>query len=268
VIEGLTDFRRKRRRRPAPRRRGARLRRAALVAVVAAALAGAAFGLAWLARGPWLEIARLELRGCQRQPESGIRDLCAPYLGQPLLLADIPRLRQAIEQLDTVASATVSRRLPDLLEVTIVERRPVARTTASGELRLVDAEGVVFAPGDPPGPVDRLPVLVGGVEADGGPRITEAGRRGLEALEAYARITGRPVPKDTSVDVSNEDRISLRPGDGSATLWLDRLDPARNLAQLLALRGRYGALARADVIDLRFSDRLTVVSPTGATEGR
>jgi cell division protein FtsQ len=231
-------------------------------------LAGAGLALDRLARSSALEIERLDVRGCQRQPESGVRDLCAPYLGQSILLADLPRLREAIEQLDVVHSATVSRRLPDLLEVAIVERQPVAQAIVSGTPRLIDADGVVFTPGEQEAEEARLPLLVGAVASEDASRLDEPGRLGLAALEAYERITGRPVPKDTEVDVSHSDRISLRPGDGSSTLWLDRNDPSRNLAQLLALRGRYGALARADVIDLRFSDRLTVVRPNGATEGR
>jgi cell division septal protein FtsQ len=267
-MEGLAAFRRQRRRQRAPRRRGRRVTRVLLAAgCLVLVLAGAA-GLRELALSPLLRIARVEISGCHRQHAGSIRDLARPYLDRPILTVDIAGLRAAIESQPIVRSATVARRLPDLLDVRVDERRPVARIADTAELLLADHSGFLFAPAVPVESDRELPALRGGMAGNAEGRVNEAGLLGLQALGTYTRITGEPLPLGTVVDVSHEQRIALRPGPGRATLWLDRNEPTRNLARLLSLRGRYDRLARAEVIDLRFPDRLTVVRPPDGTEGR
>ena len=267
-MEGLAAFRRQRRRQRAPRRRGRRLTRALVVGAGLVLVLAAAAGLRELALSPLLRIARVEVGGCQRQHAGTIRDLAQPYLDRPILTADIAELRAAIESQPVVRSATVARRLPDLLDVRVDERRPVARMAGTPDLLLADRDGFLFAPAVPAEGDRRLPSLRGGTAGSAEGRVNQAGALGLRALETYTRITGDAPPPGTVVDVSHEERIALRPGPDRATLWLDRNEPTRNLARLLSLRGRYDKLARAEVIDLRFPDRLTVVSPSDATEGR
>lgn len=267
MIEALATFRRQRQRSGSPRRRSRRLPRSAVALALGSAALLAAFGLARLADSPLLRIQRVEIRGCQLLSPESVRDLTRPYVGRPILAADIGRLRQDIESQPLVHGATVARRLPDLLEVRINEREPVARIDESPELRLVCAEGVVFVPAEPPREAGSLPVLRGAWRPESGVRIDESGRLGLQALLAYRRAAGGRVPPGTWIDVSHSGRIALSP-EGEATLWLDREQPARNLDRLLALRESHDQLARAAVIDLRFPDRLTVVRAADATEGR
>jgi cell division protein FtsQ len=268
MMEGLAAFRRQRRRQRAPRRRGRRTVRVLLVAGVLVVVTLAGIGLRELVVSPLLRIARVEVHGCERQRSASIRDLAQPYVGAPILTADIGRLRSAIESQPVVRAATIARRLPDLLDVRVEERKPVARLPGDPELLLVDRDGFVFAPATPAESDQRLPVLRGAVAGSPEGSVSEAGLLGIRALETYKTVTGDPLPQGTVVDVSHEERIALRPGPGRATLWLDRNQPTRNLARLLSLRGRYDKLARAEVIDLRFPDRLTVVRPSDATEGR
>jgi cell division protein FtsQ len=81
--------------------------------------------------------------------------------GDPILAFSPAEARQRIESLPWVASATIERRLPDTIAITIVERRPIALWQHSERLSLIDAEGANL------GPValesaPTLPLVVGG----------------------------------------------------------------------------------------------------------
>jgi cell division protein FtsQ len=70
--------------------------------------------------------------------------------------------RRTVEQIPWVASATVARRLPDTVHVSIVERRPIALWQINGKLSLIDRDGTDL--GVPAGGLEEfreLPLVVG-----------------------------------------------------------------------------------------------------------
>jgi cell division protein FtsQ len=72
--------------------------------------------------------------------------------GDSLLGIDLQSSRQKLEAIDWVANATVERRLPDTLYVTLKERRAVAIWQNGGEYTLIDRDGrTVRASRMPPG---------------------------------------------------------------------------------------------------------------------
>lgn len=268
MIEGLATFRRQRRPRRVARRRGRTLVRVAAAAACVAALVLGVLAIVELLTSPRLRVATIEISGCRRQPESSVRDLASAYAGEPILAIDISTLREAIEGMPSVEHASVSRILPRTLHVEVVERQPVARAQRGGETLLVDAAGNIFAPPVLLGDEDALPRVTGVSLTRNDTRLPERDRVALEALRAWKEYVGAPIPPETEVDVSRDDRIALRPGRSNLTIWLARDASSRNLRELIALRGRYGRLARAEIIDLRFPDRLIVVHPAGVAEGR
>ncbi|GAA4724295.1 FtsQ-type POTRA domain-containing protein [Sphingomonas lutea] len=62
----------------------------------------------------------------------------------PQPLVDVAAIRERLIGFGWVKDARVSRRLPDTLVIDIVERKPAALWQDSGQLTLVDAEGVVL----------------------------------------------------------------------------------------------------------------------------
>ena len=62
----------------------------------------------------------------------------------PQPLVDVDRIRERLIAFGWIKDARVSRRLPDTLVVDIVERTPAALWQDSGQLALIDAEGVVL----------------------------------------------------------------------------------------------------------------------------
>lgn len=73
---------------------------------------------------------------------------------------DLDMVRARLLKLDWVRDAVVARRLPDRIEVTIVERVPAALWQRHGRLALIDATGHVLAIDDLSG-YAKLPLIVG-----------------------------------------------------------------------------------------------------------
>lgn len=73
----------------------------------------------------------------------------------PQPLVDVAAIRNQLLQFGWVKDARVSRRLPDTLVIDIVERSPAALWQSSGQLALIDSDGVVLERL----PIDKMPDL-------------------------------------------------------------------------------------------------------------
>jgi cell division protein FtsQ len=103
-------------------------------------------GLRHMDRAPIDEVVTDELHRAAEEAGS----VQAP---QPLI--DVARIRERLLRFGWVKDARVSRRLPDTLVVDIVERTPAALWQDSGQLALIDADGIVLDRV----PIDRMPDL-------------------------------------------------------------------------------------------------------------
>ena len=123
----------------------------AIVGVVAIA-AASFFGLPGMARMEFasatakagFEVAKVEVRGVERMDELAVYNIALGQVDRSMVNVDLPRLREELLTLGWVKDARVSRRLPDTLVVDIVERQPVAVWQHSGQLSLIDVNGVVL----------------------------------------------------------------------------------------------------------------------------
>jgi len=86
-------------------------------------------------------IRAIEITGQKLTRERDIFALLTLGNGSSTLNYDVDKARQRLTWLRAVESASVRKVYPDRLEVTIVEREPVARWRAEGVTHLVDAEG-------------------------------------------------------------------------------------------------------------------------------
>ncbi|MEM1141566.1 MAG: FtsQ-type POTRA domain-containing protein [Pseudomonadota bacterium] len=66
--------------------------------------------------------------------ENAVREALGPHLDSGLLLVDLVRLQDHLEDLPWVYRAEIRRRFPDTLEVRVVEQQPIARWGESGFL--------------------------------------------------------------------------------------------------------------------------------------
>jgi cell division protein FtsQ len=101
-------------------------------------------GLGWLTlRSPWATVQRVEVHGTHRIPAVTVHDEADDEIGHPLLLARTGDIEKRVGREHLVKSVTVKRRWPSGLDVTVVERVPVAAVPEGKRLALVDDDGVV-----------------------------------------------------------------------------------------------------------------------------
>ena len=165
--------------------------------------------------------------------------------GDSLLGIDLQASRQKLEAIDWVASATVERRLPDTLYVTLKERRAVAIWQNGGEYTLIDRDGrTVRASRMPPGAETLL--LLGGPGAPA--HVGE-----LLLLLAYEPAVARQLRAAVWV---GQRRWNLVLNNG-VEIWLPEEDAVAALKQLAKLEERHRLWSREyGVVDLRLPDKL------------
>ena len=146
---------------------GVRLLVWAIAAGLSAVLVfGAVYGLRRLlfVRNPYFIIEELDVRAGGRLRASEVEAYLAGAGVQPgvsnLFALDLSEIRALVRAQDPwVRRVTVSRRLPDTLEVRVYERQPVAQLRRSGG-RLVDEDGVIL-PERYDQDLQDLPVITG-----------------------------------------------------------------------------------------------------------
>ncbi|MGF1664185.1 MAG: cell division protein FtsQ/DivIB, partial [Kineosporiaceae bacterium] len=219
------------------RRRRARAVGAAVLAVLAA---GVAAGGWWAWRDGAVDVRSVEVRGAQRSGAEAVATRAGDVVGRPLPAVDTAAVEERVRELPLVLDATVTRRWPGTLVVTVREREPVAAVPVAGGLALVDAEAVVVetVPQAPAG----LPVVR--VDLAAGPGPLTAARTVADGLPDDLAARTTEVSATTLADV----RLVL---DGREVRWGTASDPAAKADVLRLL---------LDTVDARVYD----VSAPGA----
>ncbi len=184
-----------------------------------------------------------------------LAELMALAPGTNILAVDVDAVRRNIEADAWVASATVSRELPDTLHVAVQEHTPAA-VLHSGHFYLLDDAGVPFkriAPGER----GTLPVITG-VERDllvkGDPAATQIIRRALDVLTAY---DAKARPRLGEIHIGDGGEALLYTEKTGTLLRLGRGPVEERLARFDALRAALGERA----------DKLSVVHLDAASHG-
>ncbi|HYC04278.1 MAG TPA: cell division protein FtsQ/DivIB [Azospirillaceae bacterium] len=201
-----------------------------------------------------LSVGEVLVKGRKEAEREQVLAALGVQRGTPILAFDPHAARAALEALPWVQSATVERRLPDTIFVSLVERAPMAIWQHDKKLHLVDADGVVLTDKG----LERyqdLPILVG---ADA-PRY---GRDLLTALAAEPVLAGRV---EAAVLVGGR-RWDLRLDNG-IDVKLPEHNYAAALRQLATVQQTNGVLERDIVaVDLRIPDRLVVQTAAQAAQ--
>jgi len=177
-------------------------------------------------------------------------------VGDPLVTFDMEAARTRLEALPWVKSATIQRRYPDTIFVTLVEREPFAFWQREKKLSLIDETGFVLTT-ENLGRFAGKPQLIG----------EEAPKRAAELfrdLAMYPELQSR-VRTATLV---GERRWNLRLENG-VDVRLPENDIPSALARLSAAQAEAKILDRdVVVVDLRLSDRLIVQTTAEAAARR
>lgn len=212
------------------------------LAVSLAGLATAVAAPAIARRLDFFRVRRIELTGLRHLPPH--RVLAALDLGAEATIYDglAPHIRQ-VEAIPGVRSASVTRRLPGTLAVSVAEAVPVALTPDPRGMRVLDARGRVL-PFDPARSAPDLPIAT---KPD--PLVARLLGRALAAEPSlFARIgSAWRVGEDVVMEVSGR-RLWFRP-EASA----EEMHAVVAVLDDLARRGR-----AFDELDGRFAGQVVV----------
>lgn len=240
-----------------------RLRRLAAALLLPAALAAPLWGPPALARTPWFPVRSVEVVGARIVAPHEVLAASGIRLGESLW-TDPSAWEARLRRHPAVAGATVSRRLPGTLRVSVREKSPVGLLEV-GTLRPVTAAGEVL-PADPARvPVDLPLVRVPAREG----RISARDRALLAEVDRLGRLDAGLLARVSEVGWSGGDLLlTLSAPDARVVLPVGaELDRLRRLRAALAeVEGRLApAGAQGPVrIDLRFQDQVVVRIPNRA----
>jgi len=220
----------------------------ATLRTLAAALLSAALGFGawhswrWASGSPLFALRQIHFSGLDHASEAELRERSGLAPGQNLFVIDLAQAARAIESHPWVVSALLERRLPDAVEVTILEHRPAALVQLE-QLYLLDEEGRLFKRAEPRDHL-TLPLLSGQVRDPlrllKSLHLLDAWRAAGFAIGALAEVR---LDEGTTLFARDGDRLQeVRLGSGDLSLKL------RRLAQVRAALARRGE--RAARIDL------------------
>lgn len=153
----------------------------------------------------------VDVRGVSTVAPAVVRAEAGVVEGTPLARLDLDAIEEQVATIAQVESVDVRRQWPRTVVVEVVERTPVARLGGSDEVRLIDAEGVVYPPaGKPP---RRLPEVV--LASGSGPRAAALG----EVADAVGAMDADLARRVRVVKVTSRDGITLELRDGADVAW-------------------------------------------------
>lgn len=221
-------------------------RRRLRVLIAAAGVVGAIGFTYGITRSPLLDVDEVRVRGAAMTTVDDLRQ--AGGLADHPQLADVDpvAVARAVEALPWVQEAQVVRHWPGDVEITIVERTPVAAVPAAeGGWSLVDRTGRVLAlqPEAPEGLVQ----LAGAAAPSPGKQVTGPVRASLAVLDALPpslsdRVNGLTLAEDGTLAVHARDLPIVR--FGPPTQVRPKLVALATLVARTDLRG-------VDAIDVR-----------------
>lgn len=223
----------------------------------------ASLALAWLGyskvmASERLKVARVDVRGSRFLSQGEVRELLGPAVGENILRLDIQDLKARLRVSPWVADATVTRTLPDSLQVDIRERVPLALAEVD-RLYLMDHQGTLIEVYGPRTAGFDLPI-VRGLEGIRG----EVRRHRAERAGALLNDLGELAAEVSEVHVedSGDLRVVLR-GAGEV-LRLGAPPYRKRFLTFLGLRRDLASRCPdAEYFDLRFRDRIYAKQPLG-----
>ena len=171
----------------------------ALAGLAAIVLAGAAVAATYT---PLFAARDVEVRGSGELSRAQVLDIARMDEGTNVFHLDVGATERRLEADTRILTATVSRRLPDRVEIALVLRTPVAVVGSPGEL--VGADGVVIGPAS--GDADLPSLVSGGRPADGDALVT--GARAADALGVSLRGVVEAIV------VTRQGELAVRVADG------------------------------------------------------
>jgi cell division protein FtsQ len=178
-----------------------------LAVALVLALVGGGIWAVWFSS--WMAVETIDVSGAQTVEASDIRARSGIDVGEPLARVDLASAERRIGALAVVRTVAVTRQWPNGILVSLEERVAIAVVEIGGQLRGMDADGVVFRD------YKKAP--------PGLPRVVTSIGTTSEALKEAAKVISA-LPQDLTlivdhVLVTTVDQISLVLKDGRTVVW-------------------------------------------------
>lgn len=210
------------------------------------------FGMAQGVAAAGFQVDTINIAGLHNTPRLAVYAAVLAQNSNSMLLVDLDDVRTRIEAISWVEHASVARRLPDTLEITIVERQPAAVWQRRGRLALLDSDGRIMDRVTPRRyyqSYSALPIVVGqGAETEA-PRLWSL-LKSQPDLKARLRAATFVGERRWDLKFTSGETLALPEGYDEA---------ARAFGKFADLQSRVGLLGRGFVrFDMRLDDRLVV----------
>jgi cell division protein FtsQ len=205
--------REQRERRLESQRHAYRMRAAAAATLVLVLVVGCVS----LYRSSAFTVRNVEVVGARQTKADAVRKIAAVPRDATLLRLPSSEIHDRLVAYPWVAAATVERRFPDTVRLTITEREPVALVDAGGGLWLADASGFVIAKG-PKETTSTMAVVrdVKGFVAKAG--VASSSETLLNALRVLGGISKELRSEVRTVSAPSVDETGLMTKDGVEVL--------------------------------------------------
>jgi cell division protein FtsQ len=196
------------------------------------------------------------VEGRNRTPRDEIIAALQIQRGDPMFGIDLVATRQRLEELSWVKTATIERRLPNVVHLLITERNPVVLWQNQGRYYLVDRDGQVV--GDEIGEYADLPLMVGEGAPDHAADLVDLLKT---EPDLKARVKAAQWVGDRRWNITLDRTvggIDVRlPEDDPLSAWHDlaKMDKEQSLLE-----------RKVALIDMRLPDRLVLRAVGGAEE--
>jgi cell division protein FtsQ len=202
-----------------------------------------------------LTLEQIQVRGRAHTPQDKLVTALGLKVGQPILGIDLVAIHDRIRHIGWVEQATVERRLPGTIHVTIRERVPVALLQTDSDHQLIDQSGTIITGADPR-EFSHLRVVAGDGAANKAAQILAILKTEPELFAAVWAVSFRAKRR---WDVHLKNGIDIR---------LPETDPISAWSRL-AILDRTKQITNRDlaVIDLRVPHQL-VVEPNIPVRGQ
>ncbi|WP_283133579.1 cell division protein FtsQ/DivIB [Rhizohabitans arisaemae] len=204
--------------------------KAAVSGLAAAALLG---GAAWvLLVSDVVGVARIEVVGRDRLPESQVVASAGVPLGFPMLRLDLDDLERKVKSIKQVETAEIVREWPGTLRISIKERVPLVMAEIAGRFVQIDRHGVAVEI-TATSPERRLPRL-------NVARIGPDDPATKSALTVLNTLPDEIVRRLSALEAPTPEGVTLRFTDGRSVIWGGperAAEKLKALSALLRLRG-------------------------------
>lgn len=236
-------------------------RRLARRSLEVGAVVGVAWGLLLAGREVYdyattsarFEVQHIIYAPTEHVDDDSLRELLAIESGTNILACDLEQLSERIAEHPWVALVTITRNLPDTLEIEVTEHRPMALVLA-GRFYLVDDDGRAFKPVER-GERGELPIITGIDREALAAAPNKPVPQLVEALELVRLYEAKQRPRLGELHVGDDGAVTLYTAESGTALQLGREQFGVRLERWDALRAALGS--RADELAVVHLDHET-----------